>query len=149
MSRPPKAPEHVHWILDDERNPQPVYDIETWVKWLSAARSKRRTDGEDFDPCRVGSTETATMWVSTVFLGADHNFWGKGPPILFESMVFSREHFPREFEGKISLSRDDFDTVRYSTWSDAEAGHQAIVRRIQKAEADAIAGIKSKGKAKQ
>ena len=26
--------------------------------------------------------------VSTVFLGLDHNFFGEGPPLLYETMVF-------------------------------------------------------------
>jgi len=31
---------------------------------------------------------TPNIRVSTVFLGIDHNFYGIGAPILFETMVF-------------------------------------------------------------
>lgn len=124
------------WILDDDRQPKVAESMDEWYAFV-------RRDFEDRS--RVGDTETATMRVSTVFLGVDHS-WRGPPPILFETMVFSLEKYPREFEGKIYFAAEDFDTVRYSTWSDAEAGHAATVRRIQKAEADALAGMPKKGK---
>jgi hypothetical protein len=55
--------------------------------------------------------------VSTVFLGLDHRFVGGGPPILFETMTFGG---PR-----------DEQTFRYSSWDDAEAGHEAEVKRVR------------------
>jgi hypothetical protein len=130
------------WILDEQHIPHAV-DVRSWAEWYEAAARKGQADGMPFDPRRVALTETATMRVSTVFLGANHQ-WGKGPPILFETMVFTLDQFPREFEGKIRFSPDDFDTFRYSSWDDAEAGHRATVRRIEKAEADALAAIKLK-----
>ena len=56
-------------------------------------------------------------WVSTVWLGLDHSF-GRGAPMLFESMVFaSRE------------DSTDLDCVRYSTREDALLGHDVLVTR--------------------
>lgn len=134
------------WILDEQNNPKAV-NVRTWSEWYEAAAKKGQVEGGGYnpnaDPRRVASTETATLWVSTVFLGVNHNFLGKGPPILFETMVFSLETYAREFEGKIRFSPDDFETRRYSTWDDADTGHKATVRRIQKAEADALARVKS------
>lgn len=121
------------WILDENRVPKVAADMDEWYEF-------QRRDWETSR--RVGLTDTATMNVSTVFLGTDHNFRPEGPPILFETMVFSLESYPKEFEGKIYFAREDFDTRRYSTWDDAEAGHNATVRRIQKLEADALKGIK-------
>lgn len=46
--------------------------------------------------------------VSTVFLGLDHQF-GKGPPILFETMIFGGEHHHYQ--------------RRYHTWAEAVNGH--------------------------
>ena len=129
-----------HWILDDQHRAVPATVME-WAEWKQNARKKGAAEGTDADPSRVGSTNTATMWVSTVFLGINCNWSDKGPPICFETMVFSREKFPREFEGKIRWSRDDFEQLRYSSWDDAEAGHKAMVRRIEKLEADALAGV--------
>jgi hypothetical protein len=47
--------------------------------------------------------------VSTVFLGLDHA-WGKGPPMLFETMIFGGEH--------------DQYQERCSTWEQAEEMHR-------------------------
>lgn len=67
---------------------------------------------------RVGRTQiTPEVTVSTVFLGLDHG-WGKGPPILFETMIFG---------GPL----DDYQ-VRYSSWDDAETGHKVAVRKALK-----------------
>ena len=60
-------------------------------------------------------------WVSTVFLGIDHNFWGKGKPLIFETMVFPN---------KIDL--DELDMDRYSTWGEAEKGHKKMVKKWSK-----------------
>lgn len=49
-------------------------------------------------------------WVSTVWLGLDHN-WGDGPPLIFESLDFpARDHLRR-----------------YSTIEEARAGHREVV----------------------
>lgn len=62
----------------------------------------------------VARTEVAPgVIVSTVFLGVDHSH-GSGPPILFETMVFNDYG-------------DDGTQDRYSTWGDAEAGHERVV----------------------
>ena len=53
--------------------------------------------------------------VSTVFLGIDHSFSERGPPILFETMVFT------DYGGD--------EQWRWSTWSEAAAGHDLTVAR--------------------
>jgi hypothetical protein len=53
-------------------------------------------------------------WVSTVFLGLDHNH-GEGPPLVFETMVFKGDDFS-ELAG-----------LRYSTWDEAVLGHWDMV----------------------
>jgi hypothetical protein len=65
---------------------------------------------------RVAFTDMGTYSVSTVFLGIDHNFGG-GPPLLFETMVFHTGIDEAE----------DAPVQRYSTWEQAEAGHNEIV----------------------
>lgn len=54
--------------------------------------------------------------VSTVFLGLDHQFLDGGPPHIFETMVFG---------GELDSEQD-----RYSTWAEAEAGHDEMVSRV-------------------
>jgi len=58
--------------------------------------------------------------VSTVFLCLDHSFDVEGPPILFETLVFGGELAD--------------DMARYSTWDDAVAGHEKMVKRVLEAE---------------
>ena len=55
--------------------------------------------------------------VSTVFLGLDHSF-GRGPPLIFETMAFPNEWW------------SDYYQDRYSTEAEALAGHRRAVRRF-------------------
>jgi hypothetical protein len=55
--------------------------------------------------------------VSTVFLGLNHAWGDRDPPLLFESMVFG---------GPFSD-----DQERYATWAEAEAGHARLVEKCQ------------------
>jgi hypothetical protein len=100
------------YVLDDENRPVPATSIEEWGAFFE--NTNRRRVGYD----RVGGFE-----VSTVFIGIDHRFFGEGPPILFETMVF-----PIDKSGEVECHR-------YSSWDDALTGHQATVRRLKEREA--------------
>lgn len=80
------------------RTPVPV-DVTTWAKWFETADR------------HVAIEETDGYYVSTVFLGLNHQF-GDGPPLLFETMVFGREE-----------PGDDRWCERTSTWEEAEQAH--------------------------
>lgn len=56
-------------------------------------------------------------FISTVFLGLNHAF-GEGEPILFETLVFNGEH-----EGYME---------RYSTYEQAERGHEETIAMVQR-----------------
>ncbi len=90
-----------------------------------------RLEGHEVRPCsieefgaamedkrggRVAATRVGDARISTVFLGMDHS-WGGGPPLLFETLVFG---------GPL-----DDEMERYSTWEQAEAGHEAMVARVR------------------
>lgn len=80
-----------------------------WAQWFeSADRVVAKTTIEGFE-------------ISTVFLGIDHN-WNGGPPILFETMVFSDY-------GEISLTQPT--TRRYYTWDEAIRGHLEVEELIR------------------
>jgi hypothetical protein len=66
----------------------------------------------------VGDTEINGCRVSTVWLGTDHNFWLEGPPLVFETMVFQ----PRGH---------DIYLERYTTWEQAEEGHQRAIQWVK------------------
>lgn len=55
--------------------------------------------------------------VSTVFLGLDHRYVPGGPPLIFETMAF----WP---------GRDGYEQTRCSTWMQAEAQHERMVRKV-------------------
>jgi hypothetical protein len=106
------------YILDGH-TPVRVPDVITWGRWFNGANR------------HVAVTDHPLFWVSTVFLGINHNFGFRGPPILFETMTFERGEHGGELEGE-----DGF--CRYSCWDDAEAGHYAIVRRLTERAARAV-----------
>ena len=57
--------------------------------------------------------------VSTVFLGLDHSYWG-GPPLLFETMVFSKNSYSDEY------------MLRYTTWKQAKRGHEQVMEELRR-----------------
>lgn len=65
----------------------------------------------------VRQDELGEVRVSTVFLGIDHNFWGHGPPLIFETMVFG--------------GPSDQYQQRYSTEAAALAGHDQVVSAVR------------------
>jgi hypothetical protein len=96
----------VKYILDGH-DVVPV-DLMTWARWF-----------EEIGRGRVvaQSELPGGVWVSTVFIGIDHQ-WGDGPPLIFESMAFDG-------------NGDEIETDRYSTWDAAEAGHAAMCEKFK------------------
>lgn len=93
----------------------------------------------DFSKRQLAETITSLYRISTVFLGIDHG-WGKGPPIVFETMAFELAETEVKFsDGQKFITHEDFETARYSSWDDAMAGHRAMVRRIKRMESEAAA----------
>jgi hypothetical protein len=85
--------------------PAPEPDLLAWGRWMGDADRQ------------VRHTEQGDVRVSTVFLGLDHQF-GDGPPLLFETMTF--------------VGDDSVSCERYSTWAEAEAGHDRAVAEVFK-----------------
>ncbi len=91
------------YILDG-KTPQHCTDLFKWGEWYETAdRSVKITQIDD-------------ALISTVFLGLDRNLDG-ATPLLFETTVFGGEH--------------DEEMCRYSTWDEAEAGHEKMVKFIE------------------
>jgi hypothetical protein len=96
------------YILKNKR----VYkckDTKEWTKWF-----------ENIENRKIKQEITKNgYFISTVFLGINHDFQGKGKPIVFETMVFdllSNSHW------------SDVDMHRYSSYKKALQGHLAAVR---------------------
>jgi hypothetical protein len=100
--------------------PIPCYSLIEWGRWLENNRQDRQ----------IAFTGNAHKWVSTVFLGLDHRFFGGGPPLVFESMAFVHEgRMMSFFGGEPQPVPETLDQLRYSSWDDAEVGHKVMVRK--------------------
>jgi hypothetical protein len=100
-------PNTLLYMLDDDHNVIRATSVEEWAAWV-----------ENADNRRVDSTELHDgRWVSTVFLGLDHQYTSSTELRVFETMVFP--------------SRTDMNEEhceRYATWDEAYLGHWRIVR---------------------
>lgn len=108
----------LNYVLDDDNQAVVVEDVITWGRWIGANR-KRKTVG--YDVVRHDQSYV----VSTVFLGLDHS-WGAGPPLLFETMVFTALS-----DGEIK-DYHELAMERYTTWAEAEAGHKLMMDKVRK-----------------
>jgi hypothetical protein len=93
------------YILIDHE-PVPISDPLQWGRFFN-----------EHDLRTVGRDEVGDVLVSTVFLGLDYRFFGDGPPLLFETMMFGGEF--------------DQQPWRFATWDQAEAFHKACVRMLK------------------
>jgi hypothetical protein len=99
------------YILDNKHNPVPC-GITEWGTWMTDIANKI-----------VKQEYVGEIWVSTVFLGVDHNFTHSKDPILFETILFDHR-FP------IGYVYQD----RCSTWNEALEMHDRAVleaKRLQ------------------
>lgn len=131
----------IKWVLKD-RIPIPCDDLFEWARWLESARDERIVAATDIDD---------TITVSTVFLGLDHQHSSDpdAPPILFETMVFGDETTIKWPDGHLSTVREslEYDFFgRYSTYAEAQKGHEETCARVRAAfEAAASVMHASKG----
>ena len=93
----------MYTLLD--HTPIPAPNLLEWARWFEIANRQVEKD-------HIGD-----IVISTVFLGIDHSFDVNGPPLLFETMIFGGEF--------------DQEQRRYSTWEEAEAGHQEFVKMVK------------------
>lgn len=73
----------------------------------------------------VKQEQVGRFWVSTVFLGIDHRFEEPGPPLVFESAVFTRQTV--ELMGKKRPGLADHSMERTPTWELALEAHARAV----------------------
>jgi hypothetical protein len=107
-----RNPSHGRYILDEHGQPVPCDDLMEWGRFM--ANIDRRRVAQDMDE---GDESGAHVRVSTVFLGLDHNFFGDGPPVLWETLVFG------------GLLDGEMD--RYTSLAAAFEGHQEICARVR------------------
>jgi hypothetical protein len=66
----------INYILSGGQ-PVPCDNVLQFASWF-----------ETHDKTLARTDITDGIYVSTVFLGIDHNFTGDGPPVLWETMIF-------------------------------------------------------------
>lgn len=80
---------------------------------------------KSFGKQHIAMTSIGGRTISTVFLGMDRGYpWSVKGAIVFETMVFRASGKPDETHREIT-------TERYCTYEEAEAGHRAMVARIE------------------
>jgi hypothetical protein len=96
------------YILDDNNNVIPEPDTLKWGMWFEKSRKQRI----------VAQETIGDSYVSTVFLGLDHNWEPSGSPVLWETLVFGG---PMDEEmDRCSGSREQ-----------AEAMHARMIQRVK------------------
>jgi hypothetical protein len=105
----PFAPRRNVWHrLDENHNVVPC-SLEEWARAYEKEEVRR-----------VGYNKMGPYVVSTVFIGIDHSFGG-GPPLWFETMIFSL---------KTGEARFFSNQTRYTTWEEAVEGHRMVVQLV-------------------
>ena len=98
-----------HWFLDRQGNP---------ISEAEWARLRRGTNGErNRENIVVKQEHVGTYFVSTVWLGINHQY-GEGQPLIFETMVF---------DDRKEFGHEDVYMERYATEAEAVAGHAIAV----------------------
>lgn len=98
--------------MDEFGNVEPC----TFAEWVFAYSSPKRS--------RIVKQQWVNgCFVSTVFLSIDHRFTLVGPPILFETMIFTRR--------RGSYKKLDQFQVRYTNFAEASIGHECVYRAVR------------------
>lgn len=97
-------------LAEDGRTPLVCEDTLEWGRWM-----------EDHRKRVVSQDHVGQFWISTVFLGLNHNY-GRGLPVLWETMVFDKTS-ERPWE--------DLDCRRYEDFDSACLGHNEMVAKYR------------------
>ena len=98
------------YILDEDNKAFEV-DTLTWGRWFEENHKRKIVKQE----LLINSN-----WLSTVFLGLDHQFGENGLPLLFESMLFRKKG-----------DGEDLDMSRCSTWDEAVLMHARMKQKYE------------------
>jgi len=108
-----------HFLLDENNIPYLCEDFFTWGIGMEKLEKENRI--------HVKKEMVGKFFISTIFWGLNHSF--KGPPILFETMVFN-------YGAKVTKENEFLDEYmeRYATRDEAEKGHEKIVDMVRMTE---------------
>lgn len=100
------------------RDGEPI-TVEEWGELRESDSEYFRVAEDNLEAVSFDGEWYSMLWVSTVWLGINHNY-GDGPPLIFETMVFVQE----DMGGEIGC-------MRYATDIEALEGHRATVACLQ------------------
>ena len=95
-------------------------DQEEWIRLFE--NRWHEPDGRWRVGLETVTVDDQTYEVSTVWMGLDHRLMDKGPPLIYETMVF-----PPGENSEVFMER-------YATRDDAEKGHADTVKQLQRGE---------------
>ena len=98
------------YILKD-KIPIPCEDLMEWRRWFETSNNRI-----------VKHTTIGNFYVSTVFLGIDHNYYTSDEPILFETMIFNND--------KDAKDAEEYQE-RYSNYDEALEGHKKAIEYVK------------------
>lgn len=102
----------MYFKLDENKNAVPCSHME-WAE-------QQREDMRGSNTKHIAQETVDDKWVSTVWLGLNHNWFDIGPPLIFETMVFEHKDYGHQIYCE-----------RYSTWQQAEEGHKRAVKWVK------------------
>jgi len=109
------------FILDEQHNVVPVDDVLTWARWFEVD-SNRVLDFTSWQ-ARPGmpARELSTIFVGLEPVSALLERGDGDPPLVFETMVFTRD---------VDGRRRSVESYRWATWDEATKEHRRIFERI-------------------
>lgn len=108
----------MQYTLDEHGQPVDCPDVLEWARWMGDGE-RRRVELTEVDP---------GVWVSTVYLGINHNFTGQGAPVLWETMVWT--DIPDATDPLHSCDWHDIQR-RYSSQLAARTGHFEVCEFVR------------------
>lgn len=86
---------------------------------------------EDYNYIRVALDTVGPYTISTVWVGLDHQFMEGGPPLIFETMVFTNSAWNADREDPDHEQLLDIECMRWTTEDQARNGHEEVCTLIR------------------
>lgn len=107
------------------------------MEWAELFEQRQETPPDAPESWWRKQTKVDDVVVSTVWLGIDHNWWGHGPPLIWETMIFGNSPW-------------NDHQWRYPTRETAWDDHERIVRALRAGEdpetyKDNLLGVRPNG----
>jgi hypothetical protein len=110
----------MYYLLRADHTVEPIVGKNATLEWARVFEHAHRT---------IACDDVDGWLVSTIFLGLDHACFG--PPELFETMAFTSQTKVFEWNGRKREYHEPVVERRYSTYAQAQAGHQEVLKETR------------------